>query len=199
MWGTQFSSHIGEGQTLGQSCAHLRAFGSASRVSEQQAVPRFRSLTHEQLRLQNYFIRQLRLQVSTWESHELKHGVLKVAGHARLQDAFWVEQFDTHMSVAASANLNLLALIAPPFADAASSNTQRIAVARVNFMSASSICDESLRRPASIRRTSIGQGLLDQYLPTKIKSTFSNDAYRLMSITFCQSFIALLTRCTFLR
>jgi hypothetical protein len=63
--------------------------------------------------------------------------VLNVAGHVRLQDAAWVEQFDMHASEGASANLNLLALIAPSFANAVPSSAHRRAVAKVSFMSAS--------------------------------------------------------------
>ena len=74
------------------------------------------------------------MHVWAWLSHTLRHGVLKVAGHVRLQDAFWVEQFDTHASEDASANLNLLALIAPSFANAVPRSAHRTAAAKVNFM-----------------------------------------------------------------
>jgi hypothetical protein len=60
--------------------------------------------------------------------------VLNVAGHVRLQDTFCVEQLATHASEEASANLNLLALIAPSFAKAAPSSTQRTAIAMANFI-----------------------------------------------------------------
>jgi hypothetical protein len=81
-----------------------------------------------------YFAWQLRLQVRAWLSHELRHGVLNVTGHARLQDAAWFEQFDMHASEEASANRNLPAPVNPLSANAVPSSANRTAVAKVNFM-----------------------------------------------------------------
>jgi hypothetical protein len=44
--------------------------------------------------------------------------VLNVAGHVRLQDAAWVEQFEMHMSEEASANRNFLTPLDPLNANA---------------------------------------------------------------------------------
>jgi hypothetical protein len=64
----------------------------------------------------------------------LRQGVLNVAGHVRLHEAFWVEQLDAHASADASANLNLLALIAPSFANAVPKSVSKTAVVKVNLM-----------------------------------------------------------------
>ena len=84
-----------------------------------------------------YLAWQLRVQVCAWLSHELRHGVLNVAGHARLQDAAWVEQFDMHASDEAFANRTLPARVDPVSANAVPTSTHRTAVARVNFIRAS--------------------------------------------------------------
>jgi hypothetical protein len=56
--------------------------------------------------------RQLCLQVCAWLSQELRHGVLNVVGQARLQEASWLAQSARHRSDVASANRNLLELVA---------------------------------------------------------------------------------------
>ena len=53
--------------------------------------------------LARYFALQPRRQVSAWLSHEVRQGVLNVAGHARLHEAAWVEQFAEQASEAESA------------------------------------------------------------------------------------------------
>jgi hypothetical protein len=56
--------------------------------------------------------RQLCLQVCAWLSQELRHGVLNVVGQTRLQEASWLAQSARHRSDVASANRNLLELVA---------------------------------------------------------------------------------------
>jgi len=58
--------------------------------------------------------------------------VLNVAGHARLQDAAWVEQFDMHASEEASAN-RLLVRVDPVSANAVPRSTNRYAVVKMNL------------------------------------------------------------------
>jgi hypothetical protein len=63
--------------------------------------------------------------------------VLNVAGHERLQEAFCVEQFATHASEDASANLNLLAPVVPSFANTVPKSVIKAVVAKVNLMGVS--------------------------------------------------------------
>ena len=86
------------------------------------------------MRRLSYFAWQLRVQVWAWLSHELRHGVLNVAGHARLQDAACVEQFDMHASEEASANRKLLVRVNPLSAYAVPSSANSTAVAKMIFM-----------------------------------------------------------------
>jgi len=60
--------------------------------------------------------------------------VLNVAGHVRLQDAAWIEQFDMQASEEASTRRNLLLRIDPLYANDVPKSVSKTAMVKVNFM-----------------------------------------------------------------
>jgi hypothetical protein len=122
--------------------------------------------------------------------------VLNVAGHVRLQDAACVEQFDMQASEEASANLNLLALIAPSFANAVPSSAHRMAVAKVSFMSASLAvkvpCKALLHTVQKNQYCSQPLGPIFALSAVKFKNRFSRCEHRL--IHFAEDFRTLFYR-----
>jgi hypothetical protein len=102
---------------------------------------------------------------------------LNVAGHVRLQDAAWVEQFDIHASDDPSASRSLSALWCPPVANAVPINTSRKAIIKVSFIRASldsSISPNNLHEPVlagSRVRSHVASGELGECADADTKLT----------------------------